>query len=1810
VGKSSSTVTLVIEGTLSPAQAPALSPELQMIIGTPRRVAAYELQAPMRGEAVPEATVEAKDDDLIELRLEGELRLLLSVADYRAQFGDQTSRGPEDKGRLRIRATLPATTRERGILQWVVNGLQVIGIDLTAMAARKLAEHIDSKKGLNGLYSCALSSDGPDLKPAPSMAPGNDPLLVFIHGTMSSTEGSFGGLWTEQRGVLLRLAQQYNDRCYAFEHKTFTKSPISNALDLASVLPVGARLHLVSHSRGGMIGELLCRASRINDAGKPVPPFEDSDFDLFSAENQQASRNDLRQLADVLKKKQLRVERFLRVACPARGTTMASGRLDRYLSVLNMGLSPLIHLDWVKDITWFVAAVAKERTDPAVMPGLEAMMPESATVQLLNRVGVSVDSDLRVIAGDYDGDGILGTVADWAFEGFYGSETDGVVNTPSMYGGAARKGSNQQPLGWFFQAQGPLVYHFSYFKQTPTAALLADGLLQDDARSAGFLPVSQAPHRDDPIARGLAADLFREQFGKPLERNPASAGGSKPILILVPGIMGTHLKVGGKRIWLGFGEIAEGKFSKLGESAAVVDTDGVVRGSYGSIGEFLSSSHEVLYFPYDWRRSLKKEGGEFADYMDQVLETARTNNRPVRILAHSMGGLLVRMAAVLSSAKRDGNGWWERFRSITGNRLVMAGTPNNGSWTVPYVLTGRDPIIGMLATIDLLHDKREILKIVSGFEGFLEMLPPDGADDCFAVATWDKWLKADGGSWPAPDPVPLATSREIQRLLGEFDFDREKEVVRYVAGCADATPSGVRISAGKLVFDSSTLGDGRVLWETGKPAAVKAWYLEAKHGDLLNHEESFKGLSEIIGMGETTLLPDAHPAQRGEGAKAGPMADRMIPYYPDEAMLLQAAQGGELVPPRKRAARRVSKGFRVTVCHGDVAAAKFPAAVGHYLGDSINGTEAVLDRRLSGLLSQRHKLGIYPGPEGTGEVFVLEADKKTFTAIVIGLGQVGDLTPALLTSGFASAVLKFATSPAARHNFSEKTGGYAISTILIGSGAGWGLGVRDSVRALIEGARRANNLLAELGGESICLAELEFLEVFEDRALQALRAVRGFAALGLLGNIDYDTALRVGAGGRYRAMVEENDDWWQRIKVEVNDEDVMKFTTLTGLARIEEAVLPTQRALVDRLVELSVTQSTVSEDAMVAIYNLVTPNALKERAPDQGDLLIMLDQKAARYPWEMMHISVGGRRIPLALRSGLIRQLSVKEFRHRPVRSYQPRALVIADPLLPKNGELPSLPGAYQEGVAVASTLEKRGYRVNSQIGKEPLQIVSALFADDYRILHLAGHGIYEYPVTRKLSECREKTSYVTGMVLDWPGKGAGKEPAFLTAVEVDQMAVVPELVFINCCFLGKIEGKAALPASENRNLFASSLAERFISMGVRAVVAAGWAVDDAAAKAFAAKFYSTLLDGSPFGEAVMVARNAAKDAAPRHNTWAAYQCYGDPAYRLKGDNGKAADKFFLSPREAICELRAIRDRRRDDAGNLLDKAALLKELQRAESLISHQWMMEYGEIRAVLGEAYAEIGEFDRAIEQYQAAVRSPDGCCTLKDLDQLANVKARRAEKKVKNGQMLEEDAKREINAVIAQLEARSLECGETGERSSITASAYKRLLMLGAHNKEETDRILGGMARWYEKAARFEGDLDPYPAMNWICIRILQQSREKTCDPAEIARLRESLNKAAQAGKKLNEQDPQFWHGVYEIDASLYLILLDRIDGDTDRAAAARLKKLYEGYLKLADDFGSSRKMDSVAAQVRFIARYLPKSMQKMKEELEELEKELAG
>ncbi|HEV7915080.1 MAG TPA: hypothetical protein VGP22_15045, partial [Albitalea sp.] len=173
------------------------------------------------------------------------------------------------------------------------------------------------------------------------------PLLVMIHGTGSSTAGSFDALQNASRSYWNPFEDRYGDRVFGFEHRTLSESPIDNALQLARALPEGATIHLLTHSRGGLVGDLLC----LENFAPLIDGYAPDDTQLGIADPAERERvlgelvkthaeqrRALQALSAELARKKLRVERYVRVACPARGTLLASKRLDAYVSVVKWAL--------------------------------------------------------------------------------------------------------------------------------------------------------------------------------------------------------------------------------------------------------------------------------------------------------------------------------------------------------------------------------------------------------------------------------------------------------------------------------------------------------------------------------------------------------------------------------------------------------------------------------------------------------------------------------------------------------------------------------------------------------------------------------------------------------------------------------------------------------------------------------------------------------------------------------------------------------------------------------------------------------------------------------------------------------------------------------------------------------------------------------------------------------------------------------------------------------------------------------------------------------------------------------------------------------------------------------------------------------------------------------------------------------------------------------------------------------------------------------------------------------------------------------
>ena len=86
-----------------------------------------------------------------------------------------------------------------------------------------------------------LKGTGTPLVQAPAAQDGG-PLLVFVHGTFSTTSGSFGKLWSQHPQHVRALFTKYAGRVYGLEHPTLGVSPIRQR--------AGARAALARRARG------------------------------------------------------------------------------------------------------------------------------------------------------------------------------------------------------------------------------------------------------------------------------------------------------------------------------------------------------------------------------------------------------------------------------------------------------------------------------------------------------------------------------------------------------------------------------------------------------------------------------------------------------------------------------------------------------------------------------------------------------------------------------------------------------------------------------------------------------------------------------------------------------------------------------------------------------------------------------------------------------------------------------------------------------------------------------------------------------------------------------------------------------------------------------------------------------------------------------------------------------------------------------------------------------------------------------------------------------------------------------------------------------------------------------------------------------------------------------------------------------------------------------------------------------------------------------------------------------------------------
>lgn len=1759
----------------------------------------------------------------------------------------------------------------------------------TTLGAKALMWKIESRlAGRSGLYRWQEQN----LTSTDRCLPGDQRLedaakgksiLVLIHGTGSHTQGSFADL-REDKATWDVLVQRFPGGIFGYEHRTFSQSPIENAQELLDALPKGANVSLLTHSRGGLVGDLLCLGEVRDEAINAYNIDTQNAPDAAGLELEaQEERDRLRAVHTLLREKQITVARYVRVACPARGTRFLSDNLDvalsDFLNLVQTGGSTLTGVvasalggpaagesfgsgasSALGVLKRLVLEIADKRIDPRMVPGIAAMRTDSPLAAFLAHPETRrhPSTAMAVIAGDTEFDGlglsnvrrrVVNLFCDWRL--FDQQDNDLVVDTESMYAGLALSAGAH-----YLYDQDASVTHFRYFRNPLTRDALRDWLAQDGLDGiAPFQPIT-----------GATQIPWRERDAKQALRGTADAG-KRPVAIVIPGIMGSHIEVRGKtkpagsgdRIWFDFLSLGIGKLERIADTTSdKVYAEDIWEKFYGDLADHLGKTHAVIRSPYDWRRPLTDCAQELKKKIEQAV--ASNPGQPIRLLAHSMGGLVAR-----TLMKEHPDTWQQVVDS--GGRLVMLGTPNNGAHLMVHTLMGKTDSMRMLEKLDVTRDLQEILDIVSGFPGALSLLPRPGFSDVgtepridtakyYDPSKWSEIKKDNADRWyggaicgvPKPGTLKLAETFWRDILSGNTVVNPER--VNYVFGQGKKTPCGVVHTPGnapKLLFTAD--GDGSVTWQSGRldnVAEEQCWYMPVEHGDLACEADYFPAIVDLLERGSTEKLGRL-PRRRGEASR-GFILEASPPVIPGEEELARALLGSG---PRRRKPSRGRQTLKVSVYAGDIRYLDQTVLCGHYVGDAISGAELTLDEMLDGCLSERERLGIYATGIGTSAIVLRAANREQrergsqLGAVIVGLGEFnGQLSVREVTETVRAAVLRYLLQ------LRDMLGVQAedpvrLNSLLLGWNSTAHITIAESVAAVTRGVLEANrqfsDALSKSREQGATVTDLCFVELFRDAAITAAYAAIDLpremeGELKRLGaRIEPARTLEVGNGVRERLSADDGQGHWSRLIV--TDPDAMdttcppecyeasrklpipadvlnrlcgkgcecehagessdtaggntsprdaspseqryypqrlKYVFLSQRARAEQTVQQRQPGLIEAIVREQSRNPAYDAKLGRTLFQLMVPLDYKAAAREQDNLIVVLDKYTAPLPWELLQADEE----PMAINTRMVRQLATTRYRTA-VRTANVNAgcIIVAPETYGFDkrfgGSKPSLddlPAATREGEAVRASLRAAGWDEQSIAycpqGKTALDILSTLYQRPYRVLMISAHGIFE-------AKALDGNPY-SGVVLS--------DGLLLTAVEIGLMEIVPEIVFLNCCHLGGVSNAYSAP-----NRLAYSLANELIEMGVRCVVAAGWAVNDEAACTFASVFFDSLTGGANFGDALYDARRATYQQHPGSNTWGAYQAYGDPSYRLNGQGERALEnlKPYVAVEELLADLRGQREQIKGGG----QKPSFAQTSQRIARILTKsppEWA-DRPDVLQAIGELYADYGGdgFAAARDAYERAL-DKNGGASIQVIEQLANLESRHGEKLAKQGKS--EEGLKLVDRAITRLNALagitlSGDAKATNaERAGLLGSALKRKAAVLAENSDikwsTVAEVLEESAKAYLSATGDDVAKTPYNTLNALPLAWLSGHLDAIPAPADLASRCDATAQRRFATSK------DFWDAVMSADAEMTAWLLGKpLDNP-----AETLRKIYDEAVEKLPL--SARQWDSVVTQLRLLVKFL--------------------
>lgn len=333
------------------------------------------------------------------------------------------------------------------------------------------------------------------------------------------------------------------------------------------------------------------------------------------------------------------------------------------------------------------------------------------------------------------------------------------------------------------------------------------------------------------------------------------------VVILIPGIMGSELKLGDEIVWPGSTWSLIGAYTKMDQllDDGVVATD-CIRSFYlpqysnlikklANWG-FSEENKTLVICAYDWRKSNGESAKTLAARIDEVI--AREGEKvTISLVAHSMGGLVARY--YLESGKYSGPGW----KAV--KNLITIATPHRGAALALPVVAGLEKRLFLSASQvkKLCDDPR--------YPGAYELLPQKGE----AVA-WDDSKTAQIALIDIYDPnvadklglnhTNLATAKAFHDILRNGTRPPHTNYFCF-SGTAEETATYVRIRerdkglhADKVTQESG--GDGTVpIWSSTLEGA-RFLYVPGEHGTIYQGDFLKQHLGALLGI-EGTLAAGA-----------------------------------------------------------------------------------------------------------------------------------------------------------------------------------------------------------------------------------------------------------------------------------------------------------------------------------------------------------------------------------------------------------------------------------------------------------------------------------------------------------------------------------------------------------------------------------------------------------------------------------------------------------------------------------------------------------------------------------------------------------------------------------------------------------------------------------------------------------------------------------------------------------------------------------------------------------------------------------------